>query len=421
MPRTRHVKAATLPFALFVLLMILLMAGSLMLFTRYRDFTIISTLKREQTEMLIRSGITLVLAESLQFEPERSYSLSLFNDGDDTVSIQRQYHGFLEVIKVSRNDGIFSGHRRCFVGGFHQDEAHPALWLTDYDVPLCMSDAATITGDCFLPKAGYKPVYLNGNYTKSDTPVQGTVQYSGKVLIKPDLPEYYYSLSDFVNNVLSKKGMHEIKSDKCPPELSNSFEKDPIYLHSPGNQILSLNAIKGNVVVICDSALHIPASCKIEDAIIIATKIFIEKGFKGSGQFIAKDSLIVEQGCKLEYPSVVALMPAENAKAAMILRKDVSLMGDVYLFQKDRKDALPSVIIDSGAMVTACCFVSGEVELKGTLSGSLYAERLFYSSPSSLYRNYFVDGSITQQLPDTFVSTGINKCTTSKRVMKWVY
>ena len=82
MPLTSHVKAATLPFALFVLLMILLMAGSLMLFTRYRDFTIISTLKREQTEMLIRSGITLVLAESLQFEPERTYSLSLFNDGD---------------------------------------------------------------------------------------------------------------------------------------------------------------------------------------------------------------------------------------------------------------------------------------------------------------------------------------------------
>ena len=51
-----------------------------------------------------------------------------------------------------------------------------------------------------------------------------------------------------------------------------------------------------------------------KDVLIVAPKVRIKSAFRGSVQILATDTVIIEEGCKLEYPSSVIMFPLDFMK-----------------------------------------------------------------------------------------------------------
>src|SRR5690606_11031361 len=108
-------------------------------------------------------------------------------------------------------------------------------------------------------------------------------------------------------------------SAPLPDTLISSFLKQEQVVFVPRESPdLRYKVYKGRVIVASGDKISIKASSKLEDVIIEAPKVVIEKGFEGSIQAIASDSLDVEAGVKLMYPSAVALVPTSEKKSMLI-------------------------------------------------------------------------------------------------------
>ena len=83
--------------------------------------------------------------------------------------------------------------------------------------------------------------------------------------------------------------------------IAHGFYEVAPLVFSFGERLENLS-LSGNIVVAAEE-VNIDRSCRLRDVIIVAEKVRIEKGFAGTLQVFASDSLNVEAGVVLDYPS----------------------------------------------------------------------------------------------------------------------
>ena len=137
-------------------------------------------------------------------------------------------------------------------------------------------------------------------------------------------------------------------------------------------------------VVSCDYIRGVVSRIEatVSDIIVSANTVRIKTGFKGRAQIFCSDSVIVEAGAKLEYPSGIYM---ENTNPYIEIRTGSSIYGYIVVKDNDVSSRQICYAQKPGASIKGLLYVDGICDLKGHISGAAYIKDCFHRDRDYLY------------------------------------
>ena len=377
----------------------------------------------DRTKLRLRHNIETATRLVLQ-SPEKTYlnrneAVDLFADGEDSVHIKAHYWGVFTMFSLQ----AFAPHdtlQRAFLKGSDLPAfCRSAIYLQDRDRPLAVSGKTRIKGFCYLPGAGVKKTFVEDDAFHGDTIIHGQTDKSTR-----EMPEIDSARFDYLNKLADgylPTGMIEMPLDA---ELENSFLTPTAFINLNSGGYMSRVKIHGNVFLYASSPVVIASSCDLQDVIVVAPSVKIEKGFKGNLQIIAWDSVIVERNCELTYPSAVVLLKKKYADNKPTIRIEAGALFEGLLIswqdQEDQKRTL--VLVEKDATVKGQVLTNGMASIKGTVIGNVSAYSFYYETKTTQYDNLLLGATIDYAaLSKHFIGGYFLKADgKTNRVLKWL-
>lgn len=376
----------------------------------------------DRTKIRLQHNIETATRLVLQ-APETAYlnqekSIDLFSDGQDSVHVKAHYWGLFTMFSLQ----AFAPHdtlQRAFMKGRDlPDFCKSAIYLQDRDRPLAVSGKTRIKGFCYLPGAGVKKTFVEDDAFHGDTIIHGQTAKSTREMPEIDSARFAY-LNKLADGYLPA-GMVEIP---LGPEIQNSFLDPTVFVHLSGGY-LNRAAIHGNVLLYASGPLTIAASCKLQDVIVIAPFVKVEKGFKGNLQIIAWDSVVVERSCELTYPSSVVLLKKnyKNGKPVIRIESGALVEGLLTSWQDQEDQKRTVILVEKDATVKGQVLTNGMASIKGTVIGNVSAYSFYYETKTTQYDNLLLGATIDYTALSKHFMGGYFLKTTSQtnRVLKWL-
>lgn len=416
-------KAGSLVYAIIIALIIALTSSSLIVYAYYSSVTAEFYLDKERVIRNARSGINLLLSRNAQAQ-QTVEGVDLFGEGRDSVLIQRKNWGAFEVLVstgVSKhNQFTFT----AFAGDNFSDDTTVALYLSDMDRPLSLCGKTVLKGTCFLPKAGTKRAYIEGQNFVGAKLVDGTVHPS-----KQGMPELNKVLLDEIVKLFKQlpetDSLVLVDEAELPDSIIHPFSKNAMWLYSGGELRLENHFIQGNVGVVSARKLIVESTARLEDVVLIAPEIEFKDGFEGNVQVFASDTVMVGKKCKLHYPSVIGLIRVEKSVdiPSLVIDEGTEINGVVFAWEEKmdiRKQM--RIVLKKESLVNGHVYSSGLIDLQGSVYGSVACNKFILSTPSSVYENHLLNAVIDRsKLSKYFVGINLLARESNKKVIKWIY
>jgi hypothetical protein len=410
------VKAGALLLVLVISLIASAVLGSLVMLAYYRRLSLARTDLQHKVQANARSGLQYLLATQGEGR-EGPATLDLFGDGEAMVQLNRTPWGVFDVLVSEAQQGGAAARKAALVGVVPGQELRLALYLCDEDRPLALSGRTLLRGDCRLPKAGVRAVYVDQSGFSGPRLVEGNVADSQK-----QLPAIHPA---FLKRV---KGHSRRLNNQLPPlPLSpiSKYNQQHVSFFGEGGMVRSEEALRlsgihlsGKVLVTSDKPITIARSAKLDKVVVAAPVIRVEEGFSGSVQLFASDTIILGPSCRLTYPS--ALCTYSKGKGRVTIGEGSEVTGVVYLGGEG--ELLQNILtVGKGATVMGFVYADGFVEHRGTILGGLYCRRFLHQTLSTLYENHLVDASVDATLlPPAFLAAQLLPASKQWGVVAWV-
>jgi len=417
-------KASALVYSLFISLLLVSLCSAIIAISYINSGHTVSWREREKVERNATSGITLLQNFSGIVSPNERKALDLFGNGNDSVVLVRKTWGAFEI-QISE---AFSRHHRfsriALSGNGSKEDSTTALYLADQDKPLSLCGKTEIKGMCFLPKAGVKRAYIEGqNFIGADL-IMGRIFPSSKSVSGVN-ENVFSSIADLFDAQAGENDSIINMDDAELPSLNRSFSLNTVRCRSTRPARIGSTKLKGNILLISDKEIKISPEASLQDVIVCAPKVIIEDGFAGCLQVFASDSVIVGEKAKLAYPSVIGLvrLPKSCQNATVILKEGAEVSGAVFASQEsvDVKSQI-KILIDKDVLVTGCIYSNGLLDLKGAVFGSVACAKFILSTPSSVYENHLLNAVIDRtRLSKYFIAPLLMKDAENQKTVKWLY
>ncbi|AWX45703.1 hypothetical protein HME9304_02730 [Flagellimonas maritima] len=417
----KKVKAGALQFVLFIgtiiavlLLSFVLVSYSHMLFKKKTNTTIalIQTTDQKFEHLFTTSS------SQEAFKNPKNNTLGI------RTNVQSSYWGLMELRKVTSKKGKLTFTKIALMGNAEKEK--PALYLKDNQRPMVVAGDTKIIGTSYLPEQGIKVGNIGGDgYTKPQ------LVYGKQLRSRSKLPQ----LGQTVKNQLSRlaypyfepRGV-EVKYKKGIV-LKNSFMEETLTIkgHSLNLEELELT---GNITIWAARKITVHNSAKLQDVVLIAPYIEIGDGVQGYFQAIASEHIKVGKSCHLDYPTVLAVkkrkVPDNErnhfVEPEIILGSRSSISGMLLYLDENKTKALKANIkIEENAKVTGEVYCRQNLELKGSVHGSVITNFFITLENGKIYQNHLFNGKIEASLlPQEYGGLCIeNK--PANQVMKWLY
>lgn len=420
------IKAGSLFYAIVISLIIAIVSSSLILFAyltriQFENFEI-----NQQLNLNADSGLNLLLSKQSLVELDQQQTIDLFNIGTDNVELTRKTWGAYEIL-ISK--AVFKNTKaiRIALAGFYPEGTHLySLYLSDQDKPLALCGNTLIKGTAYLPKAGVKRAYIEGQSFAGNTLIEGQIKQSEKTL-----PKFNKDLIDNIRTVFLKKTVTGndstiiIVNELSVDTLNNSFQNKTVVFISSAPLRISDGVYSGNIAIVSDKQITISSNALLKDVLVFAPKIIIEKEFRGNIQGFASDSIIINENVTLTYPSILGLVAEGNKSkntSAIILNENDTISGNVFVY-KNEADVLKQagLIIPEKSFVFGQVYSNGYVDIKGTINGSLMCNKIMLSTSSSVYENHLLNAIIdASKLSKYYVGINLVEESQVKKVVKWL-
>ena len=388
-------KASALTYALFVMVIVALLCGSLVLvFTYQHRMNLVYFSKQD----LITTSNNHFLRLLNDFKYNEIGANGILESEDQrfktTYSISKW--GLFDKISMNtytKNDSI--GKAALFGARASKDQL--ALYLSDLDKPLYVGGTTQINGNVKLSKYGVKIAYLNNHNYTGKRLVYGKIGTS-----KRTLPSLNIKLDSTEFHALEHVYVEELRDKKIDV---NSF-LNPTKVVIQRGTILDNISLKGNFILISKDSLYVKNNVQLNDIIIKAPSVVFEKGFKGSLQVIAKNHVALKEEVILEYPSSIYVENDRYEDTTVTLEKHSKLCGAVVLTGNEYKYSLARILtLNEKATLMGVAYCYGKTQIKGKIIGSLYTDRLVYKNETAIYENYLVNVTIDRKnLPKYFIA-----------------
>jgi len=385
-------KASSLLYAIFVCLIVSLLCGSLIIIFNYQY-----RLKQQYfiEEELVRASAANFLQVINTRGAQETEGKIQFNDERFTTSYTVSKWGFYNLVKtktVFKKDTLY---KVALVGEASKKEKL-ALYLSDLDKPLNIGGSTKIKGDVKISKYGVKPAYINNQSYTGTKLVYGTIGVSGKRL--PELQQ----LDEGTGN---QKMIEVLLEELSGKSLYNSFYKPTIVVNADGIHDISNVSLSGNIILQSKDSVCIKNTTALNDVLVKAPSVVFDDNFIGVVQVFSKKNVSLKKGVQLQYPSSIYIAHDSENKIEVLLEDKSKLAGGIVLTGNSYQSSLNRMVtIDKGASVIGDVYCYGKTQLKGKVVGSVYTDRFYLKTASSIYENYIVGGEINRlALPSNFI------------------
>lgn len=419
------IKAGALFYAIVISLIIAITSSALILSAYLTRLQFDNVEINNRLSLNAGSGLNLLLSKQSLVELGQQKIVDLFNKGTDSVFLSRKFWGAYEIV-VSK--AIFKNKTSVRIAqiGFYPDNDHLySLYLSDNDKSLALCGNTLIKGAAWLPKAGVKRAYIEGQSFSRNTLVDGTITQSEK-----SLPKFNQELIENIRTTFSTKAISEsdstiqIEGGLTGDSLNNSFQNKTLVFSSSGSILISAGLYSGNIAVISDKQITVNSSALLKDVMLYAPKIVIEKEFRGNIQVFASDSIIIDERVTLTYPSVLGLVKNNRSTniSVIVLNENDSISGSIFVYKNDNAVLQQAgLIISPKAVVFGQVYSNGYVDVKGTINGNLMCNKIMLSTASSVYENHLLNAVIdVSKLPEYYTGINLVEQSVIKKVVKWL-
>lgn len=403
------VRAGALSYVIVVSLVIASILGSLIALSYFSRITFIDLQIQNKLIINANSGFNILLAS-----PEiEELELDLFEEETDSVLLKTQPWGIFDIgISIAHHKNKHFS-KTALLGYPPDMNNEMALYLADLNRPLSLAGKTNISGNAYLPEAGVKRAYIERQNFVGNRLINGKQLRSARNL--PELNQKHLSYID------DQFRYNDEFDDSVNDSIINTFDKPTIHINRDGNL---RGYYKGNVIIHSANKLLVTNECQLEGIQIYSTEIIIENNFRGSAQFIATENIVVEDAVRLNYPSALVLLindSDETKKNEIVLNNSSYVNGVVIINREENKRSLPKLLIHQNAIVHGEVYVKGFSEIHGAIHGSIYTEKFYLKTPSSIYENHLLNAEIDYYKRNKiFVGSNILEKSSSRKVMQWL-
>ncbi len=419
---SRKIKAGALQFVLFIGAIIAILLLSFLLITYTHSFF------DKKTDVMVNIiqetdfGLHYAFQKGM---PSGSFiEINAQSDEEIVVTVTKDFWGIFEryTSKAKFKKLIYS---KIALIAENSPEGVRALTLKDNQRPLIVAGSTKITGDVLIPQQGIRMGNIAGNSYQHSRLVYGRSQTSSAVLPKLN-DEVVRNLDLVMNNFQDNV---ETLTPKPNMLLNNSFESPTQYIR--GNTIrLEEISLVGNIVVSATHKIVVEPTAILRDIILVAPEISIKDGVKGVFQALANKRISVGKHCEFKYPTALVVQEKSNKNGVKNKNTGPKLFIDshttvhgmvIYLDKSEEQTYAPQIKIAQNTIITGEIYCNGNLELKGSVIGSVTTDAFIALENGSIYQNHLYNGSINSTLLPREYSGLIVGNVQRKKVMKWLY
>ncbi|XLS30050.1 hypothetical protein ACJD0Z_04315 [Flavobacteriaceae bacterium M23B6Z8] len=423
----QYIRAGALQFVLFIGVVIALLLTAFIGLTHMHLFFKKRTAKQLEVVHNLDMGWSFFLEDIQRTGDSVTYKIP--EDDTSIVGISNRYYGLFELSRNTSVNGKFNISRIAFTGSHPKERT--ALYLQDLNRPLVLVGQSRINGNAFLPEAGVRPGNIAGNSFYGSKLIDGQLKRSTASL--PALKKEALSVIE----ALIASGLIEVFEPvtSLKMKMARSFDNKTGIYREDGALTLQNMKASGNLVFRSTATLRVTSSALLEDVILIAPVIRIERGVSGNFQAIATKKIYVDQGANLQYPSALILIndiQKEEFSSVnttdpnqILIAENASVKGMLlYLEQGKHKDGRPDfqprILLEENSELVGEVYCQSNLELKGTIKGSVYTRGFVAQQFGSIYQNHIYNGNILgEELPKEY--GGLPLENTSQTIIKWLY
>jgi len=414
------IKASALQFAILVSVMVALLLGSFLTLSHtQRYFKIQSDFllsNIEATNIGINEGLTthLIVGDTVVLSEENT-----------TIKVTKGFWGgFTKLSSLAETKSKKFG--KLLLAGSMPTTPKTAAYIGDESLPLVLVGNARLEGTTYLSKNGIKAGNIAGHYYHGGPLVRGGIRLNAG-----GLPSIDKDWRQYIERISTDRPSNE---DFIHPsdENNRSFFESTQYIYSPDLLVLTESYI-GNIIIKSDREIRVTPYCRLTDVLLIAPKITLESGFNGTAHLIAKEKIELKENVSLTYPSSLVVLgkqyvdgqPLHNGDKPIVISNSAWVQGIVvYLQTKEgqtsKRDSRTHIKIESQGGIDGSLYCEGNLELEGTIRGSVYTQNFMANASGSRYMNHIYNGKVLgNDLHAQFA--GLPLVLTHKKIAKWLY
>ncbi len=416
------IKAGALQFVLFIgaIIAILLFSFVLISYTH--------SLFGKKTDLTV--DIIQKAEYGLQYAYQRNMRVGeLFqipSNGDTgiAITVKKEYWGIFEKYTSLAEQGKLSFSKLALCGNRYA-EGPPALYLRDKQRPLIIAGNSKITGDAYLPQQGIRMGNISGNSYHHSRLVHGRKRHS-----KTTMPKLAEETIGEINRLLNaNQGEGSTVPLRSRMELKNSFTSPTMHINDYTIELEGVS-LSGNIRIMASHKIVVHPTAILRDVVLIAPEISIKDGVRGYFQAIASKKIHVGKHCELAYPSALVVKEKRNNTTVQNRNQDANLFVDdhtvvngmvLYLDESEERTYAPQIKISGNALVRGQLYCTENLELPGTIIGSVTTDAFIALANGSIYQNHLYNGHIDSTgLPMAYVGLPMEGAE-DKKTMKWLY
>lgn len=418
------IKAGALLYAMFLVVVVSIISSSFILINYYNNTYAIHAFKQEQLFADVHSGINYGLSLHQQIPLNQTTEINLFSDEHHKVTLNKKSWGAFYRLTAEAKWRNKTAAKTALVGANINDGEQTAIYLTDQNKPLSLTGNTNIVGNCYLPQKGVERAYIEGKSFSGNKLINGLKKNSTRNLpaINEQLIQENNNHFSNINNTNDSLVDYELVMDA--DSIINPFQNKTLILYSPFSISIANKVIEGNIIIKSDRNILIESSATIGSIICYAKGVVIENNTELNAQFFVQDSIVVGEDCKLNYPSVLALLGKGNSttERKIVVGQNTSIKGAIFLYNEIfNKKNQAFISIDKDSKIMGEVYSSELIELKGEVTGGVFCKNFLLKTPSSVYQNHLMDVTINREaLSEHYVSAALTEAINHHQIIKWL-
>jgi hypothetical protein len=438
-------KGYALTYVLFINLLIFSSVLALMGILFFYNFRSLKVVLKTKLDLACYSAVQILLADTTSAsKPE----ITLICDSI-SVNIQQKQLGLFREIIASANTGKDSSAYECIIGCDLQLPFNNAVTITHPRTSVTIAGMTNINGNMELTSAGVTRGNIFGIRNSNDNYILGKVlvnenlqtKFFNDSLISNIFSDSYLKKESFTtlkttildNDFFNKNSLQHnyiIEGDLTLKDSLSIRSYNPYYFRVSGRTTFIKNCFSNlNITIYSDSIAQIENNCRIGNAIVISkTGIYCEGSSLKSTQLFSQDSILISNSY-FSYPSVAAnyVNTSDSAK----LNSHITVVNSIFNGSIIQVNSIvgqinnkSKITIDKQSKIQGIIYSDNNVELLGTLLGSIYTYNFYYYKQPSEYINWLIDVNINRGKLDKWFLVPVGFKSKSRYEIineKWLY
>ncbi|MBA3681207.1 MAG: hypothetical protein H0W73_08590 [Bacteroidetes bacterium] len=378
------VKGGALYIAILVSIIIGIILCMFIMIANFNQRNVTKYAQASQLNFNLQSAFEMAQSDYFTEEKNNKWIKNTLNE--DSLKIKKMYWGAYLLITAQTKNRHHSLSQSGLYGSVMPSDT--GLMISDNSRPVGLSGAIVFKANCYLPKAGIKGVFIEGQSFINSPQNTGFTKISPMQIPLVD--------KGIIEEIKQQQNNSNVYLDSVvsflPQNYDQSFNNKTIVFEVSGQ--LNNMHLKNNIKIIGKN-IEISNTCTLENVLIVCDKVKFKEGFKGKVHVIAGDSIITEKKCEFNYPSSFVLLPKEsetNTLNWIDINEDCKFYGGILALNKSDNQNSTKVFIklNGKCEVNGFIYSSDYLHLQGKMNATIICDKLLLKTPSAVYENHML-------------------------------